>query len=195
MHKIDSSGATVDNLFTEGNPALAIPATVVSADIMNALQMELCNVVTEAGLSLLTSGTDTRDQVKAAVKILIERGGRSAPVIQSIVNNQTSPADVTSFPTFSTADIAAIEFLYTVFRKTGSSNVKETGRAYLTWNSETSSWGDVAQVSQHDASGVIFNTALVSGSTYKLQYTSDDLTGSSYSGSLKITDIKYVRNS
>lgn len=45
MNRIDSPTATVDNKFTEGNPALSVPATVVSADWLNAIQEEICAVI------------------------------------------------------------------------------------------------------------------------------------------------------
>lgn len=41
MKRIDSDGATENNLFTEGNPATGTPATVVSADWLNHVQEEL----------------------------------------------------------------------------------------------------------------------------------------------------------
>lgn len=52
MHRIDTSTATPDNRFTEGDPAIPVPATVVSADWLNAVQEELVAVVTGAGLEL-----------------------------------------------------------------------------------------------------------------------------------------------
>lgn len=52
MHRIDGAGATVDNKFTDGNPAIGVPATTVTADILNALQEENCTVIEQAGLAL-----------------------------------------------------------------------------------------------------------------------------------------------
>lgn len=53
MHKIDGYGATVDNQFTEGSPGpVPVPPTYVTADIMNALQNEIVNVVEGAGIVL-----------------------------------------------------------------------------------------------------------------------------------------------
>ncbi len=52
MHRIDGAGATVDSKFTEGNPATGVPATTVTADILNALQEESCYVIEQAGLTL-----------------------------------------------------------------------------------------------------------------------------------------------
>lgn len=52
MHRIDTSTATPDNRFTEGDPAIPVAATVVSASWLNAVQEELAAVITGAGLEL-----------------------------------------------------------------------------------------------------------------------------------------------
>jgi len=51
MHKIDGPGH-VDNTYTEGNPTTGTPATVVTADWLNAVQTEIANVITEQGIAL-----------------------------------------------------------------------------------------------------------------------------------------------
>ncbi|MFV0422052.1 gp53-like domain-containing protein [Oleidesulfovibrio sp.] len=50
MHRIDSQGATAEGHFTEGNPTIPEPATVVSADWLNAVQDEILNVLAEADI-------------------------------------------------------------------------------------------------------------------------------------------------
>lgn len=191
MHKIDSNGATVGNLFTEGNAALSIPATVVSAAIMNSLQEEIVKVVTESGQTLLTSSTDTRDQLFAGIIELIKRGG--IKVTQAIANNQTIAADVTSFPIIDRTVVKAFEFLFTIERSTVSGNVVETGRAVCTYNSIAAAWTSIAVTSSHGDADVDFVLTLVSGNNYKLQYTSSNLTGGSYAGQALITDIKLIK--
>ena len=52
MFKIDSAGATIDNQFTEGNPQTGIPATVVSAQWLNAVMFELVNILIARGITL-----------------------------------------------------------------------------------------------------------------------------------------------
>ena len=64
MHRIDTSTATPDNRFTEGDPAIPLPATVVSADWLNAVQEELVAVVTGAGLELDKA---ENDQLRQAI--------------------------------------------------------------------------------------------------------------------------------
>lgn len=51
VHKVNSAGATAENEFTEGNPATAVPATVVPASWMNMVQRELVACVEAAGLA------------------------------------------------------------------------------------------------------------------------------------------------
>ena len=55
MHRIDTSTATPDNKFTEGDPAIPVAATTVSAAWLNAVQEELVAVITGAGLELKKS--------------------------------------------------------------------------------------------------------------------------------------------
>ena len=189
MHKIDGDGATVTFTFTEGNPSLSVPATVVTAAWANAVQGELVTVIESAGLTLLTSGTDTEDQLYSAILELIKTGGTQ--VTQAVANN-TGPADVTGFPLLDTTIVKTAVCRFDIFRRSDSSHVKETGNLYLNWDSETSTWV-ISLDSKFDDAGVVFTMALDTGTEYKLQYTSGDLTGASYSGTLRITDIKDFR--
>jgi len=52
MHRIDSSGATETNQFTEGDPSSGVPATQVTDDWLNAVQEELCGAIEGVGLAL-----------------------------------------------------------------------------------------------------------------------------------------------
>ena len=74
MHRIDSSTATPDNKFTEGDPTIPVAATTVTADWLNSVQEELVKVVTEAGLEL--DKADTSQLWQAIVKII----GVKAPI-------------------------------------------------------------------------------------------------------------------
>ena len=55
MHRIDTSTATPDHKFTEGDPAVPVAATTVSAEWLNAVQEELVAVITGVGLELKKS--------------------------------------------------------------------------------------------------------------------------------------------
>ncbi|MBN8486362.1 MAG: tail fiber protein [Burkholderiales bacterium] len=66
MHRIDAAGHT-GNQFTDGDPGSGVPATVVDAAWLNAVQDELVNVVEGAGLVL---SKPAHTQLLAAIKAL-----------------------------------------------------------------------------------------------------------------------------
>ena len=68
MHRIDTSTATPDNKFTEGEPAVPVAATTVSAAWLNAVQEELVAAITGAGLELKKSDNG---QLRQAISQLI----------------------------------------------------------------------------------------------------------------------------
>src|SRR4051812_28133469 len=82
MHRIDSNGTAVAlptpgavgatvGYFTEGNPGTGTPATVVSADWLNATQEELIKIVVVNGLTL---DKTAQDQVWKAIKLMANKG-------------------------------------------------------------------------------------------------------------------------
>lgn len=75
MHRIDTPDATPDHRFTEGDPTIPLPATMVSADWLNAVQEELSGVIEGAGLTLDKA---RHDQLKAAITKMIT--DRAAPL-------------------------------------------------------------------------------------------------------------------
>lgn len=68
MHRIDTSTATPDHKFTEGDPTVPVAATTVSAAWLNAVQEELVATITKAGLELEKSDNG---QLAAAIAKLI----------------------------------------------------------------------------------------------------------------------------
>lgn len=68
MHRIDGPGATIDEKFTEGNPATAVPATVVTDDWLNDVQEELISILAAAGISPVKGD---QDQVLTAIQAII----------------------------------------------------------------------------------------------------------------------------
>lgn len=195
MHKIDSDGATIDNKFTEGNPTTSTPATIVSAAILNAFQEEIVTVVEDAGLTLLTSGTDTFDQLLAAIGLILKKGG--TPVVQAIANN-TGPADIGAAGEleFDPATTRGVFAKYQIHRRSDSSSVDELGDLKLIYDTETSAWKVPVWNSDFDDAGLVFSMSLVVGGANagfgKIQYTSNDLTGTTYSGSITLTDLKII---
>lgn len=83
MHRIDSSGTALAmptpgsvggdvGYFTEGDPVGGTPATVVSADWLNAVQEEILAVLTRAGAS---PDKTSRTQLRDAIEAIVNSGG------------------------------------------------------------------------------------------------------------------------
>lgn len=195
MFRIDSSGATVDNRFTEGDPALSIPATVVSADWLNHVQEEILKTIEEMGL---TPDKGNENQLYPALLELFLRGGRKLSYNATLANN-TGPADLQDLNNGNallTVDGDLIKnkfFFFDIERKTSTQIVKEYGLCFIAWNSKDSVFEEPKLLTLNGDAGVILTLANVSGNNYKLQYTTGDLTGTSYVGRIDITsffDIK-----
>jgi len=84
MHRIDTSTAQKDkfgagkNGFTAGNPQTGVPATEVSAEILDAMQEELCNVIAMAGMQL--NKGDNNQLTNAILAIAIGAYPVGAPI-------------------------------------------------------------------------------------------------------------------
>lgn len=179
MFKIDSPGATITNEWTEGNPSLGIPATVVSADFMNlAVQGELVEVVEFAGLVL--SKVDPT-QVRQAIQSLIGLGGGSQ--IKFAIANAVGPLPVTGL-VLDKADFKGAIVHFDLERFTDTQNVQEQGFLFLTHDTDDDVWR-ISLSSNLDDAGVVFS---ITGAG-EVEYTSDDLTGANYNGFIRISSI------
>lgn len=179
MHRIDSPGATIDNLFTEGNPSLSIPATEVSDDWLNDVQEELANLIENQGITLVKG---QQDQLETAVNSLIGGGGGQIK-IDPLANN-TADQVITGL-IFDKTNFKAALIYFDVHRRTDSSNVQETGILTAVHDTEDDIWRIATLISALDDSGTTFNIT----STGQVRATTDDLTGASYDGQLRITGI------
>ncbi|MBE9542509.1 MAG: hypothetical protein IMF01_09340 [Proteobacteria bacterium] len=187
MFKIDSDGATVDNKFTEGDPALSVAATVVSNEWLNDVQGSLVNTIEAAGITLV-KGDD--DQLLNAIIALIGSGGAVSPLSQSLLNN-TGPADITGFLMNKSTSVSKIAY-YSIERKTATQNVQETGMVICTYDSADLLWHQ-SSMSVLDDSGVIFSIDNTDTDAAQLEYTTDDLTGASYVGKITMTSIIEIK--
>lgn len=59
--------------FTKGNPATGTLATRVTANFLNSVQEEICNVIVGAGIALAKA---TKNQLLAAINVLITNNGQ-----------------------------------------------------------------------------------------------------------------------
>lgn len=68
MHRIDGPAAAPGGLFTDGDPNVGTPATVVTDDWCNAIQEEIAHVVEGAGTALVKADNS---QLLAAIRTLV----------------------------------------------------------------------------------------------------------------------------
>ena len=185
MFRIDGDGATVDNKFTEGDPALSVPATVVTDKWLNLVQEEISLFIEAMGITL-SDASDT--QLMEAILLLHLRGGSIAPLAQDIDNN-SGPLDVVGF-TFDRTKIQCKKADFVIERKTDSAQVMESGTLHIMYDSKNSLW-KVSAPSSIDDTDVSFSVVQVGATdVFQLQYTTDDLAGTTYVGTIKMISIK-----
>lgn len=196
MFRIDSPGATVDNRFTEGDPSLSVPATVVSADFMNHVQEEIIKLIEEMGIA---PDKGNEGQHYSALLEFALRGGRKSSFNSNIANN-TANADVLDLNNASAefiVDRTKIKMLHCIVdieRKTDTEVVREYGDLLIAYNSKDNTFEVPRFRSVNGDAGVNFTLAQVAATDeFKLQYTSDDLPGTSYVGRVDITSIVEIK--
>lgn len=104
----------------------------------------------------------------------------------TIANDQSSPANVNGLD-FDETEIRGAKVLYQIERRSDSTDVVEMGEIYALYDNENSEW-KIKKRGNFDVAGVDFN--ITSGGV--VQYTSDDLAGASYSGTLRVTKIDRI---
>lgn len=98
------AAAGAAGFFTDGDPSGSVPATVVSADWLNAVQEEMCFVVTDSGATL--SKTD-RTQLKTAIDSIVSTAIAAAntkkiEVRQTAVSSAVDSSGYASYITIGT---------------------------------------------------------------------------------------------
>lgn len=179
--KRTTAEANDNNRYTEGNPSLGIPATVVGAEEMNNIQEEIVNVVLDAGLTL-----DAGDESQLLDAINIKMGGggtANGQLTQTVVNNQAAPQPITNF-IFDSSLVKGFRALVDIMRSTDSGNASEIGQLFGTYNQKTATWA-VELVSFCGDAAVVFS---INGSG-QVSYTSSNLAGTSYTGTVRVGNI------
>lgn len=95
MHRIDGPGATIDNLWTDGDVGGGVEATMVTAKFQNALQEELANLVEYSGQAL--SDADDEQVLKAVLSL-------SSPWRSPVINGDFRFWQRTGTPDLAIAD-------------------------------------------------------------------------------------------
>lgn len=124
-------------------------------------------------------GSDVTDWASAVTVALTTTSGtgditQTAAVIN---NNQTSASNVAGLA-FDTTVIRGAIINYAIYRSTNSNEVAEAGTVYASYKSTAGVW-DFVVVGSNSA-----NTVLSITNTGQVQYTTDNMSGTSYSGKI-----------
>lgn len=104
----------------------------------------------------------------------------------SILNNQAVAVALTGITLDATA-YTSVKIFYEVRRKTGTQEVVENGHLTAIYKDSTAAWEITAEGTQDgDDTGVSFSM-----SSSQIMYTSTDLTGSGYTGTMKIKNVTF----
>lgn len=125
-------------------------------------------------------GDDLSDLVEALATVVDSLSG-TGDILNTtftVANNQSSVANVTGL-TFDTGTVRSAIVTYSVYRSTTTTEKGETGFLLLTYLSTAAAW-TITRYANDDA-GLVF-TVTDAG---QVQYTSDNMSGSSYSGTMK----------
>jgi len=177
MKRTTASGHD-NNLYTEGNPAGGVPATVLGADEMNHIQEEIAEAIEGAGITLSDS---SYTQLFEAIKTLIGVGGAKTDF--TIVDNQTSAADVTGL-SFDSSNETGAKVFYRLKRRDDTQNSYEIGTLWLVYDADDTTWR-LSMDSRFDDAGVSFSVTTAG----QVQYTSSSYGGANYAGTLELTGI------
>lgn len=189
MKRTDADGFAPGNLYTEGNPGLGVPATVVGAEEMNNIQEEIVAPILAAGIAL---DGGTTNQLLQALDILIAGGG-SSQIKQDLENNQTD-TDITGF-IFDKASVKSFRAQVDLERRTDTASEQrnQTGTLFGSVNVESNTWEPLSFVA-HEPTSEEANDAeltfLIDPATGQVSYNSTNFVGSNYSGNIRIWDIK-----
>jgi hypothetical protein len=175
LKRTDADGHDA-NLYTEGNPSLGIPATVVGSEEMNNIQEELALIVEDQGIVL---DKTIFNQVLQAIRLMVQGGGLAIADF-SLGNNQAAQV-VTPLVALDKVLFKGARFQYDIHRRTDTQSLNETGEMFVSHDTENDVWTIFTQSHGDDAETIFSITA-----AGQVLYTTNNLTGASYSGNLKI---------
>lgn len=138
----------------------------------------------------LSGASDLQIPSALAVKTYVDALPAAIIVSQTsftIVNNQSTPANITGL-IFNPTLFRGVKIEYSIYRQTdtASSAVAQMGQLRFVYNTQAGVWLTSDDYAGQDA-GVTFTIDNTSG---QIQYTSTDITGTNYVGTLKYSLIK-----
>lgn len=135
MHLIDHSTAAPGGLFTEGNPLTGTEATIVTADWLNAVQLEVANAVEGAGLELeKADNTQLLQAIQALIVANMPSGFTTGDLILTMRNTAAAGWIVCDDGTIGSAASAA----------TSRANADTEALFTLLWNNVGNTYAPVS---------------------------------------------------
>lgn len=185
MKRIDADGS-VGGLFTDGNPGMGVPATVVDAEWLNDVQQEICTVIEGTGATL--DGT-IYTQLQTAILAMITAGALAAIANFTVANNISSAANVTGL-VFDKTKVYGARILYHLHRESSLGELNGIGEIYVWYCPILVGW-KIAwnEYNDSDDHGVIFTVT----SAGQIQYTSSNLGGTGYAGTMRIGNVSPIK--
>lgn len=193
MQRVDSFGnaaaqpadealVNAPGYFTIGNPSLSVPATVVPAWWLNAVQEELIAVIVAGGVTPLKG---TNNQLLAALGGLV---GQIQETTFAIANNQSVFADITGMILDKTLFRGA-EIDCHVYRKDATPlEVSSMMKIRLMYSPVLDTWEVLGPEIFGSDPGIIDLQVTATG---QVQYKSSNFTGGAYVGELRFKMNKF----
>lgn len=133
-------------------------------------------------------GDDLHDTVVALAEAVASTSGSSGIPLTTfqLANNQSSSANLTGF-SFDVSQVRSFIAQYSLYRATSISEESEVGTIYGTYSSVAATWDFSPQLG--GSSTISFS--ITSGG--QVQYTSGNLSGSSYQGQIKFMAVVFLQ--
>lgn len=160
----------------------------MSAEALNSFQEEIIKPIEEMGIALSKAN---EGQLWESLLELSLRGGRKIPVNHTLQNN-TANENVANFPVLNKSNHLMRVAFYYIERKTDTQSVQECGILFCRYNSRDDNW-EQESFSLFNDGGSVFSIDNTDTDAAVLKVTTDDLTGASYVGLLKMTQLFEIK--
>lgn len=136
MHRVDTDGHLA-NLFTDGDPGIGQEATIIGEDWLNDVQEDLCNLIEDAGVTLV-KGSQT--QLQAAINAY-------AWVFTGIANLKIGNVAALSTPNTPHLSLLSSSQFHLYMQDARGANGNQVGRLVYDGSSESGGTGNEAHPS------------------------------------------------
>lgn len=126
-------------------------------------------------------------EVDLTMRRLVDDAIAEGYMQQDILNNQAVPLDITDL-ILDPDSYRSVRIFFEIFRKTSLSEIVANGSFVCTYKETTDSWDIAPGTYEGDAHGVTFSVTAAG----QVQYTSDNMAGTSYEGNLLLRNFTII---